>query len=63
MIADGVPLVVSHRLGHPQTSTTADIYAHVIKSAEAMAAQTFDKFNDIVVTEALKMDIFKAASE
>ncbi len=49
MIADGVPLVVvSHQLGHAQASTTANIYAHVIASAEAKAAQTFDKFNDII---------------
>lgn len=52
MIADGVPLVVvSHQLGHAQTSTTANIYAHVIASAEAKAAQTFDKFNDLVTKE------------
>jgi integrase len=52
MISDGVPLVVvSHQLGHAQTSTTANIYAHVIASAEAKAAQTFDKFNDIVLQE------------
>lgn len=52
MIADGTPLVVvSHQLGHAQTSTTANIYAHVIASAEAKAAQTFDRFNDIVAPE------------
>lgn len=52
MIADGTPLVVvSHQLGHAQTSTTANIYAHVIKSAEAKAAQTFDKFDDIIISE------------
>lgn len=52
MIADGVPLVVvSHQLGHAQTSTTANIYAHVIASAEAKAAQTFDKFNDLIVQD------------
>ena len=50
MIAEGTPLVVvSHQLGHAQASTTANIYAHVIKSAEAKAAQTFDKFNDLIV--------------
>jgi len=50
MIAEGTPLVaVSHQLGHVQASTTANIYAHVIKSAEAKAAQTFDKFNDLIV--------------
>lgn len=49
MIADGMPLVVvSHQLGHAQASTTANIYAHVIASAEARAAQTFDRFNDIL---------------
>lgn len=53
MIADGTPLVVvSHQLGHAQASTTANIYAHVIASAEAKAAQTFDRFNDIVAPEA-----------
>lgn len=50
MIADGTPLVVvSHQLGHAQASTTANIYAHVIASAEARAAQTFDKFDSLVV--------------
>ena len=49
MIADGVPLVVvSHQLGHAQASTTANIYAHAIKSAEVKAAQTFDKFDDVI---------------
>lgn len=41
MIADGTPLVVvSHKLGHAQTSTTANIYAHVIASAEERATRT-----------------------
>ena len=45
MIADGVPLVVvSKQLGHTQTSTTANIYAHAIASAQAKAMQTFDRF-------------------
>ena len=49
MIADGVPLVVvSRQLGHAQASTTANIYAHAIASAQAKAAQTFDRFNDLV---------------
>lgn len=49
MIADGAPLVVvSKQLGHAQTSTTANIYAHVIASAQAKAMQTFDRFNDMV---------------
>lgn len=49
MIADGVPLVVvSHQLGHAKTSTTANIYTHIIASAQAKAVQTFDRFNDLV---------------
>lgn len=53
MIADGAPLVVvSHQLGHAQASTTANIYAHVIASAEAKAVQTFDRFTDLVAPEA-----------
>ena len=49
MIADGTPLVVvSHRLGHAQVSTTANIYAHVIKSADEKAAQVAEKFADII---------------
>jgi len=56
MISDGVPLVVvSHQLGHAQTSTTANIYAHVIASAEARAAQTFDMFDDIIIPAAEKV--------
>lgn len=52
MIADGVPLVVvSKQLGHAQTSTTANIYAHAIASAQAKAMQTFDRFNDLVGQE------------
>lgn len=50
MIADGTPLVVvSHKLGHAQTSTTSNIYSHVIASAEERATRTFDKFDDLVV--------------
>ena len=49
LIADGVPLVVvSQQLGHAQASTTANIYAHAIASAHAKAAQTFDRFSDLV---------------
>lgn len=52
MIADGTPLiVVAHQLGHAQSSTTANIYAHVIASAETKALQTFDRFNDIIAPE------------
>lgn len=47
-ISDGVPLiVVSRQLGHAKSSTTANIYAHVIKETEAKSDQTFDKFADI----------------
>lgn len=66
MIADGVPLVVvSHQLGHAQASTTANIYAHAIASAEAKAAQTFDKFNDLVATGSVPPAVknIKAAGE
>ena len=49
MIADGTPLVVvSRRLGHAQVSTTANIYAHVIASADEKAAQITEKFADVV---------------
>ncbi len=45
MIADGTPLViVSRRLGHSQVSTTANIYSHVIQSADEKAAQISDRF-------------------
>lgn len=40
------------QLGHAQTSTTANIYAHAIASAQARAMQTFDRFNDIVAGQA-----------
>jgi len=49
MIADGTPLVVvSRRLGHAQVSTTANIYAHVIQSADEKAAQVTEKFADVI---------------
>lgn len=52
MIFNGVPLIaVSRQLGHAQSSTTANIYAHVIASAEARAAQTFDRFDDVILTD------------
>lgn len=57
MIADGAPLVVvSKQLGHAQTSTTANIYAHAIASAQAKAMQTFDRFNDLVGQEGAATD-------
>ena len=50
MIAEGTPLVnVSHSLGHAQVSTTTNIYAHVIASAEARAAAVSDRFSDAVI--------------
>ena len=50
LIAEGTPLVVvSRRLGHAQVSTTANIYAHVIASADEKAAQITEKFVDIIV--------------
>lgn len=43
LIAAGVPLrTVSYRAGHAQTSTTENIYAHAIKTADEMAADTLD---------------------
>lgn len=51
MIAEGTPLVVvSRRLGHAQVSTTANIYAHVIASADEKAAQISEKFADVLTT-------------
>lgn len=51
MIADGTPLVVvSRRLGHAQVSTTANIYAHVIASADEKAALVSEKFADVIAT-------------
>lgn len=50
MIFDGINLVtVSHQLGHAQTSTTTNIYAHVIASAEAMAAESSSRFDDVIL--------------
>lgn len=47
LIADHTPLVVvAGNLGHAQVSTTSNIYAHVIASAEAKAAQVMDRFQD-----------------
>jgi integrase len=41
LIAAGTNLrTVSSRLGHSQASTTANIYAHAIQSADAAAADT-----------------------
>lgn len=43
MIAGGANIrTVSSRLGHAQTSTTSNIYAHAIQSADAAAADTLE---------------------
>ena len=58
MIADGTPLVVvSRRLGHAQVSTTANIYAHVIASADEKAAQIAEKFSDLIADKPPKAAI------
>jgi integrase len=50
-IAAGVPLrTVSYRAGHAQTSTTANIYSHAIKTADEMAANVLDD----ILTPAIK---------
>ena len=52
LISAGTDIVtVSKQLGHAQASTTANIYAHAIASAQAKAMQTFDRFNDLVGAE------------
>ncbi len=39
LIAAGVPLrTVSYRAGHAQTSTTANIYSHALRTADEMVA-------------------------
>ncbi len=44
MIADGTDIrTVSNRLGHAQTSTTLNIYAHALKSRDLIAAQRLDE--------------------
>lgn len=52
LIASGVDLkTVSSRLGHSNLSTTGNIYAHVINSADAKASDSLDH---ILVTKARK---------
>ncbi len=54
MIADEVPIVeISSQLGHAKTSTTTNVYGHVIASAHAKALTTFDRFDDIVAPTVL----------
>lgn len=52
MIADNTPLViVSKRMGHAQTSTTANIYAHMIQSADEKAAEVVELFSGVLKIE------------
>ena len=47
MIAAHVPIVtVAGRLGHAQTSTTTDIYAGFIKTADAAASDVMESVFD-----------------
>ena len=40
LLAAGIPLkTVSYRAGHAQTSTTANIYSHAIRTADENAAE------------------------
>ena len=42
-LAAGVPLItVSVRAGHSRTSTTGDIYSHIIQSSDKQAAETLN---------------------
>lgn len=60
LIAAHVPIVtVAGRLGHAQTSTTTDIYAGFIKSADAAASDTMDAVFDHI--KQLKPDEAKQA--
>lgn len=44
LISEGVDaLTVSRRLGHAQTSTTLNIYGHVLEGTDSTAADTLDK--------------------
>ncbi len=55
MIADKTPLViVAKRMGHAQTSTTANIYAHMIQSADEKAAEVAELFADVITAPAKK---------
>ena len=43
LIASGANIrTVANRLGHAQTSTTTDIYAHAIKTADAIASDILE---------------------
>ena len=55
LIAAGVPLrTVSYRAGHAQTSTTANIYSHAIRTADEMAADVPD---DILTPASVRRNI------
>jgi len=44
LIAGGVPLkTVSSRLGHSSISTTGNIYAHAVRSADETAAEVLEE--------------------
>ncbi len=43
LILNGVDITtVSKRLGHAKTSTTADIYSHLMKKADESASNTLE---------------------
>jgi integrase len=45
LLAAGIPLkTVSYRAGHAQTSTTANIYSHAIRTADEKAAEVLENF-------------------
>jgi integrase len=49
LIAAGTDLRTIHkRLGHAQTSTTSNIYAHAIRSADEAATETIENILDPV---------------
>ena len=44
LVLAGVPLpVVSQRIGHARVSTTMDLYAHLLKDSQDMAADVADR--------------------
>jgi integrase len=44
LIANGVPITaVSKRLGHSQTSTTMNVYAHALKNADEENVKVLEK--------------------
>ena len=56
-IMGGVPLrAVAGRLGHAKTSTTADIYSHVIRSVDEAAAEILEDMLNPVKRKKLKVE-------